>query len=217
MQAGFAGTSQTHPQSTADSAATQYRPGAFVPPEPNSLAEYFPQLQIIELAGFGGMGAVYRARQPKLDRNVALKIIRPEAANDAAFAQRFNREAQALARLSHSHIVTIHDFGEVNISNRDGDSERTHKLYYFLMEYVDGTNLRQLIHAGNLQPEQAFLIVPQICEALQYAHDQGVVHRDIKPENILVDRNGKVKIADFGLSKLMQQEESVRLLMQLGC
>ncbi len=202
MQAGFAGTSQTHPQSTTDSAATQYRPGAFVPPEPNSLAEYFPQLQIIELAGFGGMGAVYRARQPKLDRNVALKIIRPEAANDAAFAQRFNREAQALARLSHSHIVTIHDFGEVNISNRDGDSERTHKLYYFLMEYVDGTNLRQLIHAGNLQPEQAFLIVPQICEALQYAHDQGVVHRDIKPENILVDRNGKVKIADFGLAKL---------------
>ena len=79
-------------------------------------------------------------------------------------------------------------------------------LYYFLMEFVDGLTLRQLLEAGKLAPQEALAIVPQICEALQYAHDKGVVHRDIKPENILMDRSGQVKIADFGLAKLVGQE-----------
>jgi serine/threonine protein kinase len=83
-----------------------------------------------------------------------------------------------------------HDFGQ-----RDG-------LYYLVMEYVDGTNLRELLDAGRLSPEQALAIIPPLCAALQYAHDEGIVHRDIKPENILIDRAGRVKIADFGLAKL---------------
>jgi serine/threonine protein kinase len=161
------------------------------PPEPEELAARFPELEILELIGRGGMGAVYKARQKNLDRLVALKILPPEIGRDPAFAERFAREAQALARLSHPHIVAIHDFGQ-----RDG-------LFFFLMEYIDGLNLRQLLDSGTVAPKEALAIVPQICDALQFAHDQGIVHRDIKPENILLDRRGQVKIADFGLAKLM--------------
>ena len=159
--------------------------------EISELQKHFPQLEILELLGRGGMGAVYKARQKNLDRMVALKVIPPEAAKDPAFAERFNREARALARLNHPNIVTVYDFGQT------GD------LHYLLMEYVDGVNLRQTLRAGKLDPREALAIVPQICDALQYAHDQGVVHRDIKPENVLLDRLGRVKIADFGLAKLL--------------
>ena len=163
----------------------------FVPPTAEHLAQFFPQLEILELLGRGGMGAVYKARQPGLDRLVAVKILPPEIGNEAAFAERFAREARALAKLSHQNIVSVFDFGKA-----DGQ-------YYFVMEYVDGANLRQVIETGGLQPGQALAIVPQICEALQFAHDEGIVHRDIKPENILVDKQGRVKIADFGLAKLL--------------
>lgn len=158
------------------------------------LAERFPQLELLELLGRGGMGAVYKARQKNLDRLVALKVIPPEAAKDPTFAERFQREARAMARLNHANIVTVYDFGQV------GD------LYYLLMEYVDGVNLRHALRAARLAPTEALAIVPQICDALQYAHDQGVVHRDIKPENILLDRLGRVKIADFGLAKMLGNE-----------
>jgi serine/threonine protein kinase len=163
----------------------------FVPPAAADLTGHFPALQVLELLGQGGMGAVYKARQTKLDRLVALKILPPEVARDPAFAERFTREARSLARLNHPNIVTVHDFGDV-----DG-------LYYFTMEYVDGRNLRDFLQSGPLSAAQARAIVPQVCDALQYAHDEGVVHRDIKPENILVDRKGRVKIADFGLARLV--------------
>jgi tRNA A-37 threonylcarbamoyl transferase component Bud32 len=182
-------------------APTTPHSGSFVPPDAAWLATHFPQLEILELLGHGGMGAVYKARQPRLDRLVALKIIRPESADDPAFAERFNREARMLARLSHPHIVAVYDFGEVEVSQA-AVSEPPRKLYFFLMEYVEGTNLRQLLQMGELTPQQALAIVPQICEALQFAHDEGIVHRDIKPENILLDKRGRVKIADFGLAKL---------------
>ncbi len=176
-------------------AVTTPQPGAFRPPSPGELAPLFPQLEVLGLLGQGGMGAVYKARQAKLDRLVALKIIRPESADDAAFAERFMREARTLARLSHPHIVAVHDFGEVH---REPESP----LFYFVMEYVDGVNLRQMMQAGDLDADEALAIVPQVCDALQYAHDEGIIHRDIKPENILIDRRGRVKIADFGLAKL---------------
>jgi serine/threonine protein kinase len=163
----------------------------FVPPAPAELARHFPQLEVLALLGQGGMGAVYKARQKKLDRLVAVKVLPPEVARDPAFAERFTREARSLARLSHPQIVTVHDFGDA-----DG-------LYYFTMEYVDGRNLRDLMQEGPLAPAQARSIMLQICDALQYAHDEGLVHRDIKPENILLDRKGRVKIADFGLAKLV--------------
>src|SRR5262245_44994286 len=159
----------------------------------SNLAERFPQLELLELLGRGGMGAVYKARQKNLDRIVALKVIPPEAAKDPTFAERFQREARAMARLNHANIVTVYDFGQVG------------EVYYLLMEYVDGVNLRHALRAARLAPTEALAIVPQICDALQYAHDQGVVHRDIKPENILLDRLGRVKIADFGLAKMLSQ------------
>jgi len=165
----------------------------FTPPDVAELAAKFPQLEILAFIGKGGMGAVYQARQRQLDRVVALKILPPGIGDDPAFAERFTREAKAMAQLNHPGIVTIHDFGRA-----DG-------LFYFLMEFVDGVSLAQLMHAGRLSPREALAIVPQICDALQYAHDQGLVHRDIKPENILLDRLGRVKVADFGLVKLMEQ------------
>jgi len=137
------------------------------------------------------MGVVYQARQKSLNRLVAIKILAPERERDARFAERFAREAELLAKLSHPHIVTIHDFGE------------TGGLYYLVMEFVDGVNLRDLLRDGKLEPKQALAVVPEICDALQFAHEHGIVHRDIKPENILLDRHGRVKVADFGLAKLI--------------
>ena len=163
-------------------------------PTVEALAKLLPQLEILELIGQGGMGAVYKARQPSLDRLVAVKVLPPEAGRDPAFAERFGREGRALALLSHSNIVAIHDVGKA------GD------FYYFVMEYVDGVNLRQVLRDGQLRPEQVLRFVPQICDALQYAHDEGVVHRDIKPENVLLDRKGRVKIADFGLAKMLGRD-----------
>ena len=164
--------------------------GKAPPPSPESLAAQFPQLEILEVIGQGGMGVVYRAKQRKLDRVVALKILTPGAAKDPAFAERFHREARALARLNHPNILTVYDFGEA-----DG-------LFYLVMEYVDGADLRHVLQQGRLSPAEALRIVPVVCDALQYAHASGVVHRDIKPGNILLDREGRVKIADFGIAKL---------------
>ena len=180
----------THTDVTGELAA-QSTKAPQAPPPPAEIARHFPQLEILECLGRGGMGVVYKARQPRLDRLVALKILAPEKERDPRFAERFTREAKALARLNHPNIVTVHDFGEAN------------GFYYLMMEYVDGANLRQLLRAGKTTPEEALTIVPPICEALQYAHQQGIVHRDIKPENILLDKQGRVKIADFGIAKLL--------------
>jgi serine/threonine protein kinase/tetratricopeptide (TPR) repeat protein len=212
----------------------------FTPPTIPDLAKLFPQLEILELIGKGGMGAVYKARQPALDRFVALKILAPRSGGDLDFAARFTREARALAKLSHPNIVAVYDFGvaagvppavelgvppgggTVDVSKIAGSSSAVPggkmppstsggtpdatKIHYFIMEHVDGPNLRQIEQAGKLPPREALEIIPQICAALQFAHDEGIVHRDIKPENILLDKKGRVKIADFGLAKILGQE-----------
>ncbi|HET6323700.1 MAG TPA: protein kinase [Planctomycetaceae bacterium] len=173
---------------------------ATIPPSPSrrtpyleTLAGKLPHLDDFEHLGQGGMGIVYKARQRQLNRPVAVKILPPASGERAAFAERFTREAQALARLNHPNIVQVYDFGQ------------TDDLFFFVMEYVDGVNLRALMRDGKLTPEEALKIVPQICEALQFAHDEGIVHRDIKPENLLIDKKGRLKIADFGLAKLLGQ------------
>lgn len=170
------------------------RSGAFVPPTVGHLSELFPTLEIIELLGAGGMGAVYKARQKGLDRLVALKILPEEFGHDVKFALRFTREARTLAKLNNPNIVSLFEFGKVE------------DTYYFLMEFVDGPTLRDVVSAGQLSPEHALQIVPQLCDALQFAHDKGVIHRDIKPENILMAKDGSVKIADFGLSRILGNE-----------
>lgn len=163
----------------------------FQPPSIERLAAIFPQFEILALIGKGGMGAVYKVRQKDLDRIVALKILPPSIGQSPEFSSRFTREAKSLAKLNHPGIVTIHEFGQ-----QQG-------LYFILMEYVDGMNLGQVMKASLVTPAEALAIVPQICDALQYAHDQGIVHRDIKPENLLLDRKGRVKIADFGIAKVV--------------
>jgi serine/threonine protein kinase/tetratricopeptide (TPR) repeat protein len=178
----------------------------FDPPSVTELAPLFPQLEILELIGKGGMGAVYKARQKQLDRIVALKILPPDIGNDPAFAERFAREAKALAKLNHPGIVTLYEFGSADNTNASSPAPQASRLFYFLMEYVDGVTLRQLLAGGRVSAREALAIVPQICDALQYAHDQGIVHRDIKPENILLDRRGRVKVADFGLAKIVGTE-----------
>ncbi len=161
------------------------------PPPAAEVNEFFPHLEVLELIGAGGMGAVYKARQPNLDRVVALKIVQaPTGEDDPVFAERFAREARAMARLDHPNIVTIYESGEAG------------GLPYMLMEYVDGITLRDAMENKVLATGEALAIIPQICDALEYAHRTGVVHRDIKPENILIDQTGRVKIADFGLAKL---------------
>jgi serine/threonine protein kinase len=164
-----------------------------VPPDADIVAA-FPQFEILQLIGAGGMGRVYKVKQRHLDRIAALKLLPRELAADPAFAERFTREGRALAKLSHPNIVGVFDFG---IS---GD------YYWLLMEYVDGVNLRQAMHAEAMKPSEALHIIPSICAALEYAHGQGVLHRDIKPENILIDTAGRVKIADFGVAKLRGEE-----------
>jgi tRNA A-37 threonylcarbamoyl transferase component Bud32 len=174
------------------------------PPSPAELAPHFPQLEILEVLGQGGMGIVYKARQKHLDRLVALKILPPDTARDPAFAERFTREARSLARLNHPNIVQVFDFGQSG------------GFFFFLMEFMDGGNLRDLIVARRLSPREALAIVPKVCDALQYAHDEGIMHRDIKPENILLDTRGRVKIADFGLAKLLGREPANLTLTATG-
>jgi len=162
-----------------------------LPFSPGELAGKFPQFEVLECLGRGGMGVVYKARQKALDRIVAIKVLAGEWHGDSGFAERFAREAKTLAQMNHPNIVTVHDFGESG------------GLFYLVMEYVDGVNLRDLLGEGRLTPEQALAIVPPICDGLQYAHEKGIVHRDIKPENLLLDRFGRVKIADFGIASLV--------------
>lgn len=174
----------------------------FEPPAVAELQQHFDgeQLEILRLIGSGGMGAVYHARQPRLMRDVALKVLPPELAASPGFDERFVREARVLARLNHANVVDVYDFGTAG------------PYSYLMLEYVDGVNLRDLMAGGLMNPSDGFEIVPQICDALQYAHDNGVVHRDIKPENILVDSKGRVKITDFGLAKLARADAAEREL-----
>jgi serine/threonine protein kinase/tetratricopeptide (TPR) repeat protein len=186
-------------QTTNGGSATPSRDEESLPaPSPAELAADFPELELVELVGRGGMGAVYKARQPALDRWVALKILFPSSGGDAAFTERFTREAQAMGKLAHPGIVAIHGLG------------RAGEYPYLLMEYVHGTNLREALRAG-MDSVRVLAVIRDVCDALDYAHSRGLVHRDIKPENILLDAGGAAKVADFGLAKIAGSDESTRL------
>ncbi len=161
----------------------------------------FPQLEIRRLIGRGGMGAIYQARQTSLDREVALKVIAREISGDLSFIDRFEREAKALAKLSHPNIVAVHDFGRT----QDGTA-------FLLMEYVDGVNLREAISTKSIGADDALEVIATMCRALDYAHSKGVVHRDIKPENVLLGEDGSLKIADFGIAKIVDPSRKAPVL-----
>ncbi|MFN2489157.1 MAG: protein kinase, partial [Actinomycetota bacterium] len=144
---------------------------------------------IVRLAG-GGMGEVYKAHDLLLDRPVAVKVLQPSLAADPELVQRFKAEARAAARLTHPNVVAVYDWGSAG-----------ERIYYMVMEYVPGTDLRDLLVVrSNLEPAQAAEIVASVCDALAAAHTSGLVHRDIKPENVLIARDGAVKVADFGIA-----------------
>lgn len=163
-------------------------------PTLDALAPHFPDLEFLAQIGQGGMGAVYRVRQRSLGREAALKVLSLDTDIDPAFGERFEREARLLASIEHPNIVSVYGAGKAG------------PHWYLLMELVEGASLRQMIAAREADPRAALAIVGQVCDALQAAHDRGVVHRDIKPENVIVTRKGQAKILDFGLAKLMHRE-----------
>jgi serine/threonine protein kinase len=160
------------------------------PPSLEEAAKLFPQWKVIRLLGRGGMGAVYEMHQPELDRTVAVKLLPMEASGDEHLVERFRREARTLAKLRHPGIVALFESGVTPAGH-----------FYFVMEHVNGSPLSQWIAEGRLDVPRAIDIVRQVCEALAYAHAQGVIHRDIKPSNILLDDQGHAKVADFGLAR----------------
>src|SRR4051794_12772561 len=146
--------------------------------------------RIESLLGRGGMGVVYRARDLALERNVALKLLAPELAQDVRFRERFLRESRLAASLDHPAIVPIYDAGEVG------------GRLFIAMRLVDGTDLKRLLaDQGPLEPERALDLLEHVADALDAAHERGLVHRDVKPSNVLVDSRGHCYLADFGLSR----------------
>lgn len=171
------------PQSPQDAEEVSY-------PTLEELAALLPQYEMHEIIGVGGMGAVYLGRQAALDRWVAIKVLPVSAAQQADDAQRFIKEARAMARLVHPHIVAVFDFGQTYAGH-----------LYLVMEYVQGSDLHRRTRAGEITAERARRVIAQLCDALQFAHDNGVAHRDIKPANILITDDWQVKVADFGLAR----------------
>ena len=168
--------------------------GGWQPPTLEEMQTMLPQYQFVSLLGRGGMGAVYKAVQVTLDRPVAIKVLPGDLVadgDDAQFAERFKNEARTMAKMNHPAIVNVYDFGETNTG-----------LLYIVMEFIDGTDVSRMIASqGKLPEDYALSITAHVCDALQYAHTHGVIHRDIKPANILINMEGAVKVADFGLAK----------------
>lgn len=167
--------------------------GQWQPPALETMQAMLPQYAFEALLGRGGMGAVYKAVQITLQRPVAIKVLPGDLAqdDDIQFAERFKNEALTMAKLSHPNIVDVYDFGQTQTG-----------LLYIVMQFVDGTDVAQMIISeGRLPEDYALSITAHVCDALAYAHKNGVVHRDIKPANILIDKEGSVKVADFGLAK----------------
>lgn len=158
-----------------------------------------PGFDLIELLGRGGMGEVWRAFQRSLGRQVAVKLLPPALAQDPEFVARFEKEATALASLSHPHIIQIIDRGVAGAH------------YYFVMEFVEGKTLRETLSGGRPAPQETLRIVLQILRAIEAAHDKQIIHRDLKPENILLDGRGHAKVADFGLAGMREGEERLQL------
>jgi predicted Ser/Thr protein kinase len=155
-----------------------------------ALPKRFGRYEVIELVGTGAMGKVYKARDPNIDRVVAVKVIHSELVSQSEkFLERFRREAQTAGQITHPNIVIVYDVGQEGTSS------------YIVMEFLDGRPLSDVI-SGGLAPEHIIDFGIQICEALEYAHSHGLVHRDIKPENVMILPTGQIKITDFGLARL---------------
>lgn len=160
------------------------------------IGEKINQYKILEKIGSGGQGTVYKALDTKLNRTAVLKVLPPELTQKTANFKRFEREAQLCSQLDHPNICTIYDFNQA-----DG-------VYYIAMQWVDGRNVRQLVGGRPLEIKSAVSIAIQVCDALAYAHSKNIIHRDIKAGNVMVGESGQVKILDFGLAKLLEDEQA---------
>ncbi len=180
----------------ADAAASTRPEGDKAAPQP---PPSLPGYEMVDLLGKGGMGEVWRARQLSLGRMVAVKLLPPRLAKDPEFVARFDKEATALASLSHPNITQIIDRGVHG------------EHYYFVMELVNGKSLREVMNLGRPVPHEALKIGVQICRAIDHAHTHGVIHRDLKPENILLDDAGHVKVVDFGLAGMRGGKQDLQL------
>jgi len=157
--------------------------------------------ELAEMLGQGGMAEVYRARDQRLGRTVAVKILRTELARDPSFERRFAREAQACAGMNHPNVVAVFDTG--------ADTEGDVTIPYIVMEFVDGTTLKDLLLTGRrLLPQRALEITAGVLGALEYSHQQGIIHRDIKPANIMLNRTGEVKVMDFGIARALDDAQA---------
>ena len=173
--------------------------------ELNLVGKTLGNYQIVAEIGRGGMAVVYRAYQPSLNREVAIKVLPPQFTFDQQFIERFIREAQAAASLRHDHIIVIHDVAEQS------------GLYYIVMDLLEGRTLRQLIEQeGALPPARAAHLVEQIASALDHAHRRGFVHRDVKPDNIFVDQGDRVTLTDFGIAKAASGHQLTKTGMLVG-
>ena len=149
---------------------------------------------IIEVVGKGGMGYVCKARQVSMDRLVAIKILNEKFADNPAFVARFISEARAAGKLNHPNVIQVHDVGQYN------------NIYFFSMEYLEGNTVREILkNKKHIAPVEAIRVTMEIAKALDYAHRLGIIHQDIKPDNIMVDKNGQVKLADLGISKVYEE------------
>ncbi|MGV0577948.1 Stk1 family PASTA domain-containing Ser/Thr kinase [Mycolicibacterium elephantis] len=155
-----------------------------------------------EILGFGGMSEVHLARDTRLHRDVAIKVLRADLARDPSFYLRFRREAQNAAALNHPAIVAVYDTGEAETP--------TGPLPYIVMEYVDGVTLRDIVHNdGPMEPKRAIEVIADACQALNFSHQHGIIHRDVKPANIMISKTGAVKVMDFGIARALADSSSV--------
>jgi eukaryotic-like serine/threonine-protein kinase len=157
------------------------------------IGQKFGPYEVMSVIGEGGMAVVYKGYQQSLNRYVAIKVLRAELARDQEFVERFRREALAVADLSHPNILHVYDAGYAN------------GVYYIVMAYVDGGSLKDLIAQGRVEMEYALAIAAQVADALHHGHQRGIVHRDVKPSNILISRDGRPLLTDFGIAKALHE------------
>ena len=170
-------------------------PPQFKAPTTEELQQLLPAYDVLSFIAKGGMGAVYKAHQKSLERNVAIKILPREFGEDEDFRRRFEDEAKAMAKLNHPNLIGVYDFGEVD------------HMLYIVMEFVDGKSFHESFHGRAIDEKEVVHLVSGICEGLAHAHEAGILHRDIKPANILLDSKNRPKIGDFGLARLTEETE----------
>lgn len=170
-------------------------PPQFKAPTTEELQQLLPAYDVLSFIAKGGMGAVYKAHQKSLERNVAIKILPREFGEDHDFRRRFEDEAKAMAKLNHPNLISVYDFGEVD------------HMLYIVMEFVDGKSFHESFHGRAIAEKEVAHLVAGICEGLAHAHEAGILHRDIKPANILLDSKNRPKIGDFGLARLTEETE----------